>query len=123
MASAGPDQQSLDQFLAKLPKLWQDGEVRPTHRKVENNTRYWRTRDDPFKHSWTDILLWLQSSPDCTAKSLFKRLQEKYPNQHPDVQLRTLQRRIKDWRHTMARHLVFDGINDITDVGPLAIKT
>ena len=118
-SSTGPDQQSLNQFLAKLPQLWREGEVRPTHRKVEGKTRWWRSREDPFKDVWTEILLWLQSNPDCTAKSLFQRLKEKHPAQFTDGQLRTLQRRIKEWRHTMARHLVFDGVNDINNVEPV----
>ena len=31
--SHGPERQSLEEFLAKLPELWREGEVRPTHRK------------------------------------------------------------------------------------------
>lgn len=120
-SSTGPDQQSLNQFLARLPQLWREGEVRPTHRKSEGKTRWWRTRAEPFKDVWTEILLWLQSNPDCTAKSLFFRLKETYPEKFTKGQLRTLQRRIKEWRHTMARHLVFDGINDINTVGPVAV--
>ena len=114
--TAGPNKQSLDQFLANLPQLWQDGEVRPTHRKSETKTRHWRTRKDPFKDVWTDMLLWLQSAPDSTAKSLFERLMEKYPEQFATGQLRTLQRRIGEWRHTMARNLIFSGVDDINDV-------
>jgi len=29
--SHGPERQSLEEFLAKLPELWREGEVRPTH--------------------------------------------------------------------------------------------
>lgn len=114
--SAGPNQQNLNQFLAQLPQLWRDGEVRPTHRKNESKARYWRTREDPFKNVWTDILLWLQSSPDSTAKSLFQRLKETHPEQFVDGQLRTLQRRIGEWRHMMARDLIFSGMDSITNV-------
>lgn len=114
--STGPNRQSLNQFLAKLPQLWRDGEVRPTHRKNEAKARYWRTREDPFKNVWTDILLWLQSAPDSTAKSLLQRLKENHPEQFVDGQLRTLQRRVGEWRRTMARNLIFSGMNDINDV-------
>ena len=55
--------------------------------------------------------MWLQNDPDSTAKSLMERLQQKDPGRFPDVQLRTLQRRIKEWRHVMARSLVH-GIHD-----------
>lgn len=55
--------------------------------------------------------MWLQHDPDSTAKSLMERLQLDYPGRFPDVQLRTLQRRIREWRHVMARALVH-GIRD-----------
>ena len=32
--SHGPERQSLEEFLAKLPELWREGEVRPTHRSA-----------------------------------------------------------------------------------------
>lgn len=115
----GPDKQSLDQFLSQLPKLWKAGEVRPTHRKKEPNTRHWRTRVNPFEHVWTDIMLWLQSEPDCTAKTLFMRLKLRYPDTFADGHLRTLQRRVKEWRHTMAHKLIFTGTNYINDVSPV----
>lgn len=102
----GEDRESLEQFLAGLPELWRPGEARPTHREKPPSPRYWRTRQDPFEKVWPEILLWLQEEPDATAKSLFERLEEKYPGQFPEGQVRTLQRRIQDWRRVMARHLV-----------------
>ncbi|MHB1424101.1 MAG: hypothetical protein ACYC3I_13065 [Gemmataceae bacterium] len=30
---SGPVREDLEQFMAKLPELWRQGEVRPTHRK------------------------------------------------------------------------------------------
>jgi len=112
----------LDQFLAGLPQLWRMGEVRPTHRKEGAKARYWRTREDPFQNVWTEILLWLQSTPDSTAKSLFRRLQEKYPQRFGANQLRTLQRRISEWRQAMARRLVFAGVEERKDVEAVALK-
>jgi hypothetical protein len=100
------DRESLEEFLAKLPKLWRDGEVRPTHRTQTPSPRDWRTRKDPFESVWPEILLWLQKDPEATAKSLMDRLDQQFPGQFPDGQLRTLQRRIRDWRRVMARTLV-----------------
>lgn len=100
------DRESLEEFLAKLPKLWRDGEVRPTHRTETPSPRDWRTRKDPFESVWPEILLWLQKDPEATAKSLMDRLDQQFPGQFPDGQLRTLQRRIRDWRRVMARTLV-----------------
>lgn len=119
--SSGPNRESLVQFLAQLPQLWQLGEARPTHRKGAAQERYWRTRVDPFKNVWSDILLWLQKDPDCTAKSLFERLQEKHPTQFEAGQLRTLQRRIGEWRQTMARKMVFGGIKEQNQVEAIAM--
>lgn len=99
--------ESLESFLAALPYVWQKGEIRPTHRKRSSKPHTWRTRPDPFAGVWTEVLGWLQAEPDATAKALFYRLQERYPRRYPPGQLRTLQRRVKDWRAMMARELVY----------------
>ena len=109
--SHGPERQSLEDFLAKLPELWREGEVRPTHRNPPSAPRGWRTRKDPFNAVWPEILEWLQVDPDSTASSLMGRLHQAYPGRFPEGQLRTLQRRIREWRHVMARSLVH-GIQD-----------
>ena len=103
----GPGRKTLDQFLSQLPKLWRDGEARPTHRARPVRRRYWRTRKDPFEGVWLDILRWLQRDPDSSAKVMFDRLQREHPGQFPDGQLRTLQRRVKQWRRVMAKKLVY----------------
>ena len=107
----GPGRESLDQFLAQLPRLWRSGEARPTHRRATATARHWRTRKDPFETVWCDILLWLQEDPDAPAKSLFERLKQEHPGRFCDGQLRTLQRRVREWRHVMARELVFGGLD------------
>lgn len=105
--SSGPGRESLEQFLAKLPELWRDGEARPTHRQGDPRPRAWRTRKDPFEGVWAEILLWLQDDPEATAKTLFERLDREHPGRFPGGQLRTLQRRIREWRQVMARKLVY----------------
>jgi hypothetical protein len=117
LSSSDPEtieREELDQFLNALPHLWRAGEARPTHRQQSTKTRYWRTRTDPFEGAWLQILEWLQNEPDATAKSLFERLRVSAPEKYVDGQLRTLQRRIKDWRNIMAKNLVL-GCGDITD--------
>jgi hypothetical protein len=111
-SAAGPGRESLDQFMKQLGELWRKGEVRATHRTSPKKSHYWRTRKDPFETVWPDILLWLQDTPDTTAKELFKRLQKEHPGCYPDGQLRTLQRRVRAWRQVMARGLVYAGINE-----------
>ncbi len=87
--------------------MWREGEVRPTHRIKSSKPRHWRTHKDAFEGVWYEVLDWLQQEPDVIAKSLLKRLQYKYPGRFADGQLRTLQRRIKEWRKIMARELVY----------------
>jgi len=99
----------LERFLASLATAWMDGEVRPTHRPKAKAKRWWRTRRDPFENVWPRILVWLESEPDQTAKELFERLRAEDPGAFHPNQLRTLQRRVKDWRMVAARRLVFSG--------------
>jgi hypothetical protein len=105
--ASGPGRESLEQFLAQLPRLWREGEARPTHRRQTAQPRNWRTREDPFAGVWSDVLTWLEDDPDATAKCIFERLRSRHPDRFPDGQLRTLQRRVKEWRHIMAKKLVY----------------
>ena len=77
-----------------------EGSVRRKYHRSEKPRveRYWRTRVDPFAEVWREIVMLLESSPERTAKSVFGELQERYPGCFPDTQLRTLQRRVKEWR-------------------------
>ena len=113
------DQKELKDFLSELPRLWRQGEVRPTHIKKARKARYWRTREDPFADVWNEILSWLQNKPESTAKQLLERLQAEYPEQYPDNQLRTLQRRVKDWRNMVAKQLVYGAVEDLAEIAPL----
>jgi hypothetical protein len=58
----------------------------------------WRTRPDPFADVWEEVQAWLGAEPERTAKSLFEQLQAQYPGDFAAGQLRTLQRRVKEWR-------------------------
>jgi hypothetical protein len=97
----------LERFLRSLATAWKEGEVRPTHRSGPKPTRHWRTRVDPFDAVWPRIVAWLESEPDRTAKELLHRLQADDAGTFPDGQLRTLQRRVKEWRRLAARRLMF----------------
>ena len=102
-----PAGESLERFLAKLPSLWRQGEVRPTHAARMRAPRHWRTRKDPFEGVWGDVLIWLQAEPDVTGKTLMARLRSKHPDRFSGAQLRTMQRRVKEWRAIMAKNLVY----------------
>jgi hypothetical protein len=69
----------------------------PSETKVE---RTWRTRSDPFDEVWEEMRQQLEANPGLEAKTLFEALQRQQPGRYGDGQLRTLQRRIKNWRAT-----------------------
>jgi len=98
--------QELSRFVQSLSTAWRAGEVRATHRKRYAGPRTWRTRVDPFENVWPLVEQWLNEHPDVTAKSLFHRLQDETPESFAPGQLRTLQRRVKEWRSEIARRLV-----------------
>jgi hypothetical protein len=58
----------------------------------------WRTRPDPFEEHWPKVEERLRATPGLEAKTLFELLQEQHPGIYEDGQLRTLQRRVKQWR-------------------------
>lgn len=62
--------------------------------------RDWRTRPDPFAEVWPEVAEQLAQAPGLQAKTLWGWLQHKYPGRFDQGQLRTLQRRVKDWRAT-----------------------
>lgn len=97
----------LSRFVESLSTAWRDGEVRPTHRKPFTGPRPWRTRVDPFESVWPLVEQWLNEQPDANAKTVFQRLQATMPEPFQPGQLRTLQRRVKEWRTAIARRLVF----------------
>ncbi len=58
----------------------------------------WRTRADPFAQVWEEILPLLVINPGLQAKTIFEDIQRKYPGEFQDGQIRSLQRRVKNWR-------------------------
>jgi len=60
--------------------------------------RTWRTRKDPFADVWPELRLQLELNPAQTAKDLLQNLQRRRPGQFRDGHLRTLQRRVREWR-------------------------
>lgn len=60
--------------------------------------RTWRTRSDPFAEVWDVLVAMLEQTPGLEAKTLFEALCEKHPGRYEPGQLRTLQRRVRQWR-------------------------
>ncbi len=63
--------------------------------------RTYRTRKDPFEAVNIELKAAIMTDPSRTSKSLFVELQGRYPGQYRDVWLRTLQRRVHEWRAGM----------------------
>lgn len=97
----------LATFLSSLSTAWASGEVRPTHRKQPGAAHEWRSRTDPFEHTWPVVLQWLEREPTVTTSEIMGRLAVMVPDVYASgAQLRTLQRRIKQWRAKKAKELI-----------------
>ena len=107
------DQQvrKLREEMTKLGSLgkasMKSGMHRNTGRKYVNTDKFpselrqardWRTRADPFEADWGDIEKRLESAPELEARTLFEDLMRRRPDFYQEGQLRTFQRRVKDWR-------------------------
>jgi hypothetical protein len=60
--------------------------------------RWWRTRPDPFAEDWPGIAERLADAPELEARALFEDLLGRHPERYDPGQLRTFQRRVKQWR-------------------------
>ncbi len=58
----------------------------------------WQTHKDAFEDVWDGIKSMIEINPGLEAKTLFEDIQRRFPGRFADGQLRTLQRRIKNWR-------------------------
>jgi hypothetical protein len=85
---AGMDPKTARKYrrLGKLPS------------EVKRMDRNWRTRTDPFADVWSQIQDLLRLNPGLEAKTLFADLQRRFPGRFAEGQLRTLQRRCRQWR-------------------------
>ena len=85
-----------------------------------------RTRS---KGVWCEVLGWLQQQPDAPAAELMDRLILRYPDRYSRRQLRTLQRRVSQWRGVMAKQLVYASAENREiyeerpiDIGPVGVN-
>lgn len=88
-SKAGMDAKTARKYrrLGRLPS-----ELEPVPR--------WRTRPDPFVGVWGEIRELLGANAGLEAKTIFEYLQRNNPGHFQDGQLRTLQRKVKNWRAT-----------------------
>ena len=82
----------------KTARKYRDEGKLPSEMKAP---RTWRTREDPFDEVWPVIVSKLDDAPEFEAKTLFEWLLTTAPEgTYEPGQLRTLQRRGRDWRAT-----------------------
>ena len=86
-AKAGMDPKTARKYLRQ--------EKLPSESKAD---RAWRTRADPFAAVWDEVREQVAASPGLEAKTIFAALQRNHPGTFANGQLRTLQRRLKQWR-------------------------
>ena len=60
--------------------------------------RTWRTHEDAFACVWAEVERWLRDVPELEAKALFEHLAGENPAVFQEGQLRTFQRRVREWR-------------------------
>jgi hypothetical protein len=78
----------------------------PSQRPV----RHWRTRADPLGEVWaTEVVPMLEGAPSLMAVTLLEELQRRHPERFADSVLRTLLRRVGQWRaeHGGEREIYF----------------
>lgn len=112
-------------------RTWQQGPL-PLESK---SSRAWRTRPDSFAAIWSEAVLpLLQRDPESAlqATTVLEWLEERYPGRFSPTQLRTLQRRLRDWRalHGPEQEVFFPQVHppgreaqmDFTDAGELRVN-
>ena len=112
-AEPTPSPTPIGEFLSSLSTAWKGGEVRPTHRKKSPAPRWWRTRVNPFADAWPVIEGWLDADPSAKANELMDRLAAMTPEVYGSkAQLRTLQRRVGEWRSERAKEMVLGSLRE-----------
>jgi hypothetical protein len=111
-------------------RTWREGPL-PS---VTKKPRSWRTRPDPFAGVWEGELvplLELDEKRVLEARTLLAELERRLPGEYGEAQLRTLQRRMREWRalHGPEKEVFFEqahvagreGAFDFTDARELEV--
>ena len=79
----------------KTARKYLKSKIRPSNSKIKHD---WLTRPDIFTPVWPEIAAMLEATPALEAKTLMAWLTERQPESFQEKHLRTLQRRLKQWR-------------------------
>lgn len=88
------------QYLAAA----KSGFSKRTARRIDHNEHQikrshdWVTRNNPFEEVWDNEIVPLLEQGVYQATFLLQVLQKNHPDKYPDTMLRTLQRKIKEWK-------------------------
>jgi hypothetical protein len=118
----------FDELRAQYPGRWHRGQLMA----FRNRVRLWREdarargieigrlhhrqssiprtrrRPDPLEANWVEMLQCLEADPDQTSQELLGRFQTRYPDRYHAGHLRTVQRRMKIWRHEAVQRLIIE---------------
>jgi len=98
-----------------------------THQPQRGQPRHWRTRQDPLAEVWeSELVPMLEQTPELQPMTLFEYLQAKYPGKYDKSKLRTLQKRVQQWKATAGppKEVMFEqqhrpgemGLSDFTEL-------
>ena len=130
----------FDEFRAQYPGRWHRGQLMA----FRNRVRLWREdarargveigrlqyrqsskprtrrRPDPLEAHWEDMLQCLEADPDQTSQELLAAFRIRYPDRYHAGHLRTVQRRMKIWRHQAVQRLIIemDGLTEDVSCDP-----
>lgn len=93
-------------------RRWKHGPL-PSEKK---RPRTWKTRPDPFASVWSAVIIPLLEADEkrvLEARTIIGELERLHPGEFGEPQLRTLQRRMRDWRaiHGPEREVFFEQVH------------
>jgi hypothetical protein len=100
---ASKEQRSLNRFLRNLQLLWQESQPLP---EPKQKRRYTPRRRTLFAEHQEQIEQWLESEANTHAAEILRRLMALAPGSYHEGQLRSMERRVKEWRTARAERLL-----------------
>jgi hypothetical protein len=100
---ASKEQRSLNRFLRNLQLLWQESQPLP---EPKQKRRYTPRRRTLFAEHQEQIEQWLESESNTHAAEILRRLMALAPGSYHEGQLRSMERRVKEWRTARAERLL-----------------
>ena len=100
--------------------------------KVCGASKQDKRKNESLEVAWRNVLLpLLEQIPNLTPRTLQEHLQDTYPGQYPDSTLRTMQRRVSQWKalHGAEKEVIFrqvhtpgrQGLSDFTSLKDIEI--